>query len=212
MVQTCGVNAPTGESLRSRRRRETQREIHLAALRLAREHGFDKVTVEMISTAAGVSPRTFFNYFPSKDAAVAQGPPDLPEELTAEFVAAGPAAPKELLADVAGLLVRHLADQPPQREELHAVFELSHEYPQVLAGVLARFEAFQLQVADLVAQRLGAQAGDEVPSLVAAVALTAVRHGMDRWARTPGEDSPVPYVERSTALLHALFADPGAQP
>ncbi len=206
------MNAPVGESLRSRRRRETQREIHLAALRLAREHGFDKVTVEMISTAAGVSPRTFFNYFPTKDAAVAQGPPDLPEELAAAFVAAGSAAPGEVLADVARLLVRHLAERPPQREELLAIFELSHEYPQVLAGMLARFEAFQQQLAGLVAQRLGASAGAEVPTLVAGIALTAFRLGMDRWARTPGEDSPVSYVERSMDLLHALFADPGALP
>jgi AcrR family transcriptional regulator len=166
----------------------------------------------MISAAAGVSPRTFFNYFPTKDAAVAQGPPDLSEEVTAEFVAAGPAAPRQVLADLAGVLVRHLAEGPPQREELHTIFELSHEYPQVLAGMLARFEEFQRQVADLVARRLGAQADDEVPALMAAVVLTALRQGMDRWARTPGEDSPVPYVERSTALLHTLFTDPGATP
>jgi AcrR family transcriptional regulator len=206
IVQTWGVNAPSGESLRSRRRRETRREIHVAAVRLAREHGFDKVTVEMISAAAGVSPRTFFNYFPTKDAAVAQGPPDLPEELVAEFVAAGSAPPNVVLAELTRLLVRHMAEAPPQREELLAVFELSREHPQVLAGLLARFEAFQLEVADVVARRLGAQAGDEVPALVAAVALAAIRQGIDRWARTPDDSSPVPHVERSMDLLHALLA------
>ena len=50
------VNAPTRESLRTRRRRETEREIHLAALHLAREHGFDKVTVDMISAAEEDNP------------------------------------------------------------------------------------------------------------------------------------------------------------
>jgi AcrR family transcriptional regulator len=180
-------------------------------MRLAREHGFDKVTVEMISAAAGVSPRTFFNYFPSKDVAVVQGPPDLPEELAAGFVAAGAAPPSQVLAELTRLLVRHLAEDPPQREEMHGVFELAHEYPQVLAGMLAQFEAFQLRLTDLVAERLGEQAGDEVPALVAAVAMTAVRLGMERWARTPGEDSPVPYVERSIDLLHTLL-DPGARP
>jgi AcrR family transcriptional regulator len=206
IVHTWLVSSSVGESLRSRRRRETQREIHLAALRLAREHGFDKVTVEMISAAAGVSPRTFFNSFPAKDAAIAQGPPDLPEEFVAEFVAAGSAPPNEVLADLTRLLVRHLAEAPPQREELDTVFELSRAHPQVLAAMLARFEAFQLQVADLVARRRGEQAGDEVPALIAAVALTAIRQGMERWARAPGEDSPVPYVERSMDLLHALLA------
>lgn len=200
------MSAPIGETLRGRRRRETRREIHLAAVRLAREHGFDKVTVEMISVAAGVSPRTFFNYFPTKDAAVAQGPPDLPDELAAEFVAAGPAPSKQVLTDLAALLVRHLAESPPQREELLAVFELSRDHPQVLAAMLARFESFQLQVADLVARRLGDQAGDEAPTLIAAVALTVLRHGMDRWAHATGDDSPVPYVEHSMDLLHVLLA------
>lgn len=199
------MSAPIGESLRGRRRRETQREIHLAALRLAREHGFDKVTVEMISSAAGVSPRTFFNYFPTKDAAVAQGPPELPAELAAEFVAAGPAPAKQVLTDLAALLVRHLAQSPPQREELLAVFELSHSHPQVLAVLLARFEAFQLQIADVVAERLDVAADDETPALIAAVALAVLRQGMERWARTPGDDSPVPYVEHSMELLHALL-------
>jgi AcrR family transcriptional regulator len=206
------VTAPSGESLRSRRRRETRREIHLAALRLAREHGFDKVTVEMISAAAVVSPRTFFNYFPSKDAAVVQGPPAVPDELAAEFVAAGSAPPGQVLAELTRLLVGHLAEDPPQREEMHGVFELSHEHPQVLAAMLAQFEAFQLRLTDLVARRLGEQADDGVPAMVAAVALTAIRQGMERWARTPGENSPVPYVERSTALLHSLLTDSGAHP
>jgi AcrR family transcriptional regulator len=181
-------------------------------MRLARERGFDKVTVEMISAAAGVSPRTFFNYFPSKDAAIVQGPPDLPDEFVTEFVAAGVAPPRQVLTELTRLLVRHLADDPPQREELHAVFELSHEHPQVLAGMLAQFEAFQLRITDLVARRLGSPAGDDVSALIAAVAITAMRLGMERWARTPGTDSPVPYVERSIDLLHTLLAEPGDLP
>lgn len=64
----------------------------------------------------------------------------------------------------------------------------------------------------MVARRLGEQAGDEVPALIAAVAMTAVRLGMERWARVPGDDTPVPYVERSIDLLRTLLADPGVLP
>lgn len=57
-------------SLRERKKRETLLAIHRAALDLVEEHGFDAVTTEQIAERAGVSARTFFNYYPSKDSAV----------------------------------------------------------------------------------------------------------------------------------------------
>ena len=53
-----------------RKKRETRRAIHRAALDLVEESGFDAVTTDQIAGRAGVSPRTFFNYFPTKEAAV----------------------------------------------------------------------------------------------------------------------------------------------
>lgn len=77
--------------LRERRRRQTSADIRDAAVRLTLERGFDKVTVDEICAEAGVSTRTFFNYFPNKESALAYGPSDIPAELAEDFVAAGPA-------------------------------------------------------------------------------------------------------------------------
>src|ERR1700691_2687560 len=77
--------------LRARRRRQTTADIHDAALRLARQEGFDNVTIEQISAEAGVSQRTFFNYFPTKESAVAYAQLEIPDELAAEFISRGKA-------------------------------------------------------------------------------------------------------------------------
>src|SRR3954464_13992696 len=57
--------------LRETKKRETRAALSWAAIRLIVERGADNVLVEDIAAAAGVSPRTFNNYFSSKGEAVA---------------------------------------------------------------------------------------------------------------------------------------------
>ncbi|NHA70101.1 TetR/AcrR family transcriptional regulator [Phycicoccus flavus] len=52
-------------SLRDRKRAETRRTLALAAYTIVRDEGVDAVTAEAVADRAGVSRRTFFNYFPS---------------------------------------------------------------------------------------------------------------------------------------------------
>jgi len=196
------------EGLRARRRRETAREIHVAALRLAREHGFDAATVEAISAAAGIAPRTFFNYFPTKEAAVVHGPFDLDEADVAAFTAGAVVPYPTLLAELVDLLAGSLAQDPPDSGELHDVMAVAQDHPGVLAAMLAQLEGFQRRVATVVADRLGRPADDETAGLVAAIALTILRTGVDRWvARSPSAagDGPDADIAHAAALMKTLF-------
>lgn len=54
--------------LRERRRQRTRYAIVCEALRLFHERGFDATTITDIADAAEISRRTFFSYFPTKEA------------------------------------------------------------------------------------------------------------------------------------------------
>src|SRR3954454_18038156 len=56
--------------LRERKKLATRLALHEAALQLVAERGLEHVSVDDIASRADVSPRTFFNYFPTKDDAV----------------------------------------------------------------------------------------------------------------------------------------------
>ncbi|MEU4243490.1 helix-turn-helix domain-containing protein [Actinoplanes sp. NPDC026619] len=57
-------------SLRERKKQATRVALQAAALRLALAKGLDEVRVDEIAEAAGVSPRTYNNYFPSREHAI----------------------------------------------------------------------------------------------------------------------------------------------
>jgi AcrR family transcriptional regulator len=61
---------------RDRKKQATRQALRSAALRLVAERGFANVTIEDITEVADVAPRTFFNYFPSKESAVIGADPE----------------------------------------------------------------------------------------------------------------------------------------
>lgn len=103
--------------LRERHRQQTVRDIHQATLRLARDKGLDGITAEAIATEAGISTRTFFNYFPNKEAAAIGAPPGFaPEDL--ESLRNGTAP---LADELKQCLDRHIAVLESDAETLRMV-------------------------------------------------------------------------------------------
>ena len=91
-------------SLRQRRRLETARDIQKVTLKLSEQNGLDNITTDEIAAAAGVSTRTFFNYYKNKEAAAIGVPPTFREEdKDALRNGTGP-----LAADLKRLLDKHI--------------------------------------------------------------------------------------------------------
>jgi AcrR family transcriptional regulator len=74
-------------SLRERKKARTRRTLIDAAVDLCLRQGYESTTVEQISDAADISPRTFSRYFASKDAVFIAVLDDLATEIVAELVA-----------------------------------------------------------------------------------------------------------------------------
>jgi AcrR family transcriptional regulator len=174
-------------SLRQRKKTETRRALASAALRLAADRGPDGVTVDEISAAADVSPRTFFNYFPSKEEAILGIDPDRRAELRARLTSRPPTEPP--LEALRATLVGHAIAYADDASEWALRARLSREHAPLFRSHVASFADFERELVEIVTERLGES--DVVdpglyPSLVVTVAFTAMRVALDRWS-TSGE-------------------------
>jgi AcrR family transcriptional regulator len=79
--------------LRERKKAATRKALSEAAMELAMEHGMANITAESIADAADVSPRTFHNYFSSKEEAIVAVVADNAGEMIEAFRARPPAEP-----------------------------------------------------------------------------------------------------------------------
>jgi AcrR family transcriptional regulator len=168
------------DGLRERKKAETRRALSSAALRLARELGPDGVTVEAIAEAAGVSPRTFFNYFASKDDAIVGVTPTEASELVGDLVDRPEDEPPlvALRAMCAAAAVRLEATA----DELWARHQLTQDHPSLAARRAAAFADVERRLADEIARRTGLDLDrDPYPALVVAAAIGALKVGLSVW-------------------------------
>ncbi|WP_345472953.1 TetR family transcriptional regulator [Glutamicibacter ectropisis] len=93
--------------IRDQRKMETSRKIQAVALDLVEEFGLEATTVARIAEKVGISERTFFRYFDSKEAAIVPGQGEIIDALTGVEIAEG-ATPAEIFQQLIGSCRKHI--------------------------------------------------------------------------------------------------------
>ncbi|MGO8958850.1 MAG: TetR family transcriptional regulator [Streptosporangiaceae bacterium] len=194
-------------SLRERKKVATRLAIRRAALDLIAKGGFSHVTVEDIAEAADVSPRTFFNYFPSKEAVLFGANPGRSEELRERLVHDLPGHTalevlRVVLADYARSIARELADLGGDPTRWVRQMKAAQADPQLRAAQAAHMAQVESGIAAGLAERLGSDpARDAYPLLLASAATGVLRTIMSFWA---GSGGAVPLDELVTTGYQAM--------
>jgi AcrR family transcriptional regulator len=195
----------TSGGLRARKKQRRHDELVGAAQRLVLDRGLDAVTVEDICDAVGVSPRTFFNYFPSKDDAVLGLEPfAIRPEVAAAFVAGGPTG--VLLDDLAVLVGDVLGQQTVTPERMQCTVELVTREPRLLARHVAWVEEHRAEMVELFTARRLVLPYTADPELLALVVMTLLRVSTLEWQQGGGEGSPADHLDDVVRQLRSLLA------
>ena len=165
--------------LRERKKRETHRALTRSAQELVHQHGLEKVTVDEIADGAGVSVRTFFNYFTCKEEAIAGIDPGVLAEMSADLLAR-PADETPLDAVRAILTIDTDASAVLRSWRLRN--ELVDRYPALLPRHLATTVQVESALAAALAERMGVDiASDPAPRAIVAAVLAIVRATLSWW-------------------------------
>jgi AcrR family transcriptional regulator len=194
--------SPAG--LRERKKLATRQALSTAAMRLAVERGLENVVVEDIAAAAGVSARTFNNYFASKYDAICARTLDQADKVGAALRARPPGEP--LMEAIAGAVLEAYAPAaaPPSREWM-AGFRMVIESRSLQGEYLRAQYAAQRAIAEAIAERIGASAGDDMfPSVMAGAVTAATTAAFSRWIRADPPASLAVLLRRALGCLSRI--------
>ncbi len=228
----AGVIPRSASGLRERKKAATRQELARAALRLAIERGMDHVVTEDIAAAAGVSPRTFNNYFASKYEAICSLAVDRAERTGAALRARPPGEPLRDALIAVVMQQYEGPDQPPEQQppdqarshDRIAGLRMALHCAPLRAEYLRVHRATQDALAAAIAERLGAGPDPDPDTamlcqIIAGAINAATQAAMERWLRTEPPPALAPLMRTAlrqlTADLPALLApdrDPRSEP
>lgn len=184
--------------LRTRKKLQTRHRIETVALDLFERDGFDATTIDAIATAAEISPRTFFHYFPTKEDVVLAEYAARLNRITGLLAERPTGEPAWSALRAAFVVVA--SDHERERPQLVRRARIMAATPSVFARSLQLQASWEDHVTDAIARRSGRAPDDDIePRLLASAALAAMRSSLRHWLATAERD-PLP------GLVEGCFA------
>lgn len=188
----------------SSRRIATGNQIQSAALTLAARDGLDAVTVDAIAREAGISVRTFFNYYPIKEAALFGPDPHFSDAAIDRFVHGR----GRLIDDVVGFIRDHMARYHDRRWQVAAMVALANADARVMAQLRHLITTRHAALVRIMRQRMP-DASALTLELLASAVIVATTCALDKWSGEPTLTTPLPdlaeaflrKIPRSMAVL-----------
>ena len=173
------------DSANPSKREATAAAIATAAQVLADERGLDGFTMEDLASAAGVSRRTLFNYFPGKIDAVLGTQPEQDPEPLAIFKSGGPTG--HLLTDLKELMHIALSSRVVPHTDLARFRRLLKADSRLLKAAHERFESNGAMLVAVILEREGANADPQKALVAVRLIVTVFTIAFDTFIDQPGK-------------------------
>lgn len=180
--------------LRVQRRLQTATDIQIATLTLILDRGLANVTNDMIAAQVGISLRTFFNYYPNKEAAALGTPPTFSDE-SLEAFANGTGS---LLEDLEMLTKAHISEQAISRDVLKLIGAVWEKEPSLLPPMHIVGRDMMQRIGAAMALKLSPEK-QHLAEVISEVYFLALSQTIRRWS--VGADltkEQIPAVVRAT--------------
>lgn len=194
----------SADSLREQRKRETSRALTDTARRLTTARGFAGFTVEELCAEVGVSRRTFFNYFESKEnavfgfAAIDPRQEALEEDFTART--------GDLLDDFIALTIARF-DLFNPLDDAPALFAVIEQEPRLIKAAFEQIAKNERRDMALIVRRTGDGDDAELRAEVLVHSVGAlVRLSMDQLLHNHSTESFSDLVSRRLGVARTVYA------
>lgn len=191
-------------NLKTRKQQVVREALSAAALEMFLKHGFEAVTVEEIAQAAGVSRRTFFRYYQSKEEVMVEYIDRDGERLLAELAARPPDEPP-LLA-IRNALIAAIEYALEQPDLVRDATRLLRETSALRRALMERRNRYEERIAAVMIQRLGTTSEDNTPTLLAFLTRALNDTAFNAWYDHETDDIPG-LVDDLISRLCALVAE-----